>query len=125
MPELLLADEVYAVVGAAMEVHYNLGTGFLEAVYQEALEVELAQRNIPLASQMPVSIHYKGRQLRKTYCADLICYNQIIVELKVVDRLTNIEAAQIINYLKATRFHVGMLINFGSRGKLEWKRYVI
>jgi GxxExxY protein len=72
-----------------------------------------------------LTINYKGQPLRKEYIADLVCYEQIIVELKVVDRLTNIEVAQLINYLKATHFHVGLLINFGSRGKLEWKRYVI
>lgn len=125
MPELLLADEVYEVVGAAMEVHYQLGAGFLEPVYQEALEIELTRRRIPFAAQRRLTINYKGQPLRKEYIADLVCYEQIIVELKVIDKLTNIEVAQIINYLKATQFHVGLLLNFGSRGKLEWKRYVL
>ena len=125
MSELLLADEVYQVVGAAMEVHYQLGLGFLEPVYQEALEIELTRRGIPFATQKRLTINYKGQPLRKEYIADLVCYEQIIVELKIVDRLTNIEVAQLINYLKVTQFHVGLLINFGSRGKLEWKRYVI
>lgn len=125
MPELLLAGEVYEIVGAAMEVHYQLGAGFLEPVYQEALEIELARRSIPFAAQRSLTINYKGQPLRKGYIADLVCYEQVVVELKVIERLTNIEVAQLINYLKATQFHVGLLLNFGSRGKLEWKRYVI
>jgi|ERR1044071_3034196 GxxExxY protein len=125
MPELLLAEEVYEIVGAAMEVHYQLETGFLESVYQEALEIELARRSIPFTAQRRLTINYKGQPLRKEYIADLVCYEQVVVELKVIERLTNIEVAQLINYLKATQFHVGLLLNFGSRGKLEWKRYVI
>ena len=125
MSELLLADEVYEIIGAAMEVHYQLGAGFLEPVYQEALEIELTRRKIPFAAQQRLTINYKGQPLRKGYIADLVCYEQIIVELKVIDRLTSIEVAQVINYMKATQFHVGLLVNFGSHGKLEWKRYVI
>lgn len=125
MPELLLADEVYEVVGAAMEVYYQLGIGFLEAVYQEALEIELAQRHIPYESQKRLVMNYKGQQLQKEYVADLVCHGQIIVEIKAVDRLLNTEVAQLLNYLKVTGYHVGVLLNFGSRGKLEWKRYVL
>jgi len=125
MPELLLKDEVYNVAGAAMEVYYQLGTGFLEAIYQEALEIELSRRRIPFESQKCLSLEYKGQRLSRGYVADLVCYGQIIVELKVVDRLMNIEVAQLINYLKVTKLHVGLLFNFGSRGQLEWKRYVI
>lgn len=102
MTELLLKDEVYAVAGAAMEVYYTLGTGFLEPVYHEALEVELSRRGIPFESQKPLSLYYKDAVLSKMYVADLICFGQIIVELKVVDRISNIEVAQLINYLKIT-----------------------
>jgi GxxExxY protein len=125
MPELFLKEEVYNVAGAAMEVYYQLGTGFLEAIYQEALEIELSRRAIPFESQKNLMLEYKGRQMRKGYVADLVCYGQIITELKVIDRLTNIEVAQLINYMKIAKFHVGLLFNFGSRGQLEWKRYVI
>lgn len=125
MPELLLAEEVYEVVGAAMEVHYQPGAGFLEPIYQEALEIELTRRCIPFTAQRRLTINYKGQSLQKEYIADLVCYEQVIVELKVVERLTNIEVAQLINYLKVPQFHVGLLLNFGSKGKLEWKRYVI
>ncbi len=125
MTELLLRDEVYAVAGAAMEVYYQLGSGFLEAVYQEALEVELSRRRIAFESQKPLKLFYKDVELRKDYIPDFVCFGQIIVEIKSLERLTNIEVAQLINYLKITKMHVGMLVNFGSRPKLEWKRYVI
>jgi len=123
--ELLLKDEVYAVAGAAMEVYYQLGSGFLEPVYQQALEIELGRRRIPFEAQKPLKLFYKDVELRKEYIPDFICYKQIIVEIKSLERLTNIETAQLINYLKITKMHVGVLINFGSRPKLEWKRYVI
>lgn len=125
MPELILKDEVYAIAGAAMEVYYQFGTGFLEPVYQQSLQIELARRHIPFEAQKPLDLFYKNVKLEKTYIPDLVCYGQIIVELKVLDRLTNIEVAQLMNYLKITKKHVGLLINFGARPKLEWKRYVL
>ncbi|CAG0943379.1 hypothetical protein ANRL1_01320 [Anaerolineae bacterium] len=124
MTELLLKEEVYAVVGAAIEVHRELGDGFLEAVYQEAIEIELASRGISFESKKPLAIFYKGRQLEKKYEPDLICLGKLVVELKALDRLTKKEESQILNYLKATGFRVGLLINFGSTGKLEWQRFV-
>jgi GxxExxY protein len=124
MAELLFKDEVFAIVGAAMEVHSTLGYGFLEAVYQEAMEIELTRRQVPFASQSSVQIEYKGQQLQKAYVADLVCFGQIIVELKAIEKLTGREEAQLLNYLRATGMHVGILINFGSTGKLEWKRMV-
>jgi GxxExxY protein len=122
--ELMLREEVYAVVGAAIEVHRELGPGFLEAVYHEAMEVELANAAIPFESLKPLPVSYKGRRLKKEYEADLVCFGKIIVELKALDRLSGIEEAQILNYLKATGFRVGLLINFGSPGTLEWRRFV-
>src|SRR5215211_6483871 len=124
MTEFLLKEEVYAIVGAAMTVHRELGAGFLEAVYQEALEIELRLRQIAFESQKPLTIIYKGRLLRKEYIADLVCYQSIIVELKALDQLSGKEEAQLINYLKATGLRVGLLINFGSKGKLEWRKFV-
>lgn len=123
MVELLLKEEVYAVVGAAMEVHTQLGPGFLEAVYQEAFEMELLDRRIPFERQKELYIHYKQRPLAKKYVADLICSGAVIVELKAQDCLTGRDEAQILNYLKATGMKVGLLINFGSVGRLEWKRF--
>ena len=121
---LLLKDEVYAVVGAAIEVHRELGPGFLEAVYQEAIELGLKSREIPFVPQQSLQIYYKGQALRQIYIADLVCYGQIIVELKALTRLSPREEAQILHYLKATGYRVGLLINFGSTDKLEWKRFV-
>jgi len=123
MNKLLLADEVYSIVGAAMAVHTELGCGFLEAVYQEALEIEFQQRNIPYQSQPVLSIHYKNTLLNKNYIADFICFDQIIVELKALKTLTDKETSQVLNYLKASQSKVGILINFSSPS-LEWNRYV-
>jgi GxxExxY protein len=106
-----------------MEVHKELGSGFLEAVYQEALEREFLEQEIPFKSQPTVQIVYKGRPLSKTYQPDFICYDDVIVEIKAMDKLSGTEHAQIINYLKATGFKVGLLINFGSKS-LEHKRFV-
>lgn len=123
MPTLLLKDEVYAIVGAAMEVHRELGSGFLEAVYQEAMDIELRSRHIPFEPQKLLNVCYKGMPLKKDYMADLVCFGRIIVELKCLDRLTKKEESQILNYLKATGLRVGLLVNFGA-AELEWKRLV-
>jgi len=125
MAELILGDEVYQIVGAAMEVYYQLGCGFLQPIYQQALEIELGRRRIPFEPQQELVIWYKGEMLEKKYVADFICFNQIIIELKALNGLSGREIAQLINYMKITGMHVGLLFNFGSTPKLEWKRYVI
>jgi GxxExxY protein len=125
MAEILMKDETYAVIGAAMEVYNVLGPGFLEAVYQEAVEIELASRGISFEAQKPLIIVYKGRPLQKQYVADLLCYRAMVVELKAMDQLTTREEAQLINYLKATGFRVGILANFGHPKNLDWKRMVL
>ena len=99
MSELIFKDEVYAIIGAAIMVHRELGPGFLEPVYQEAFEMEMRERGIPFEAQKTLTISYKGRTLRKEYIADSVCYGRIIVELKALDRLSNSEESQIINYL--------------------------
>ncbi len=124
MPELLHKDEAYAVVGAAMEVYYQLGSGFLEAVYQEALAIEFELRGIPFQAQQSLQINYKQRPLRQTYIPDFIVYDAIIVEIKAIKLIGAVEEAQLHNYLKATGLRLGLLINFGVPGKLEWKRIV-
>ena len=124
MTELLCKDEVYAIVGAAMEVYNVLGPGFLEAVYQEALEIEFTERDIPFEAQQELRIAFKGRYLKKTYTSDFLVFGKVIVELKALDHLTSHDEAQLLNYLKATGMQVGVLINFGSASKLEWKRMV-
>ncbi len=125
MAELLYKDEVYAIIGAAMDVYNHLGSGFLEAVYQEAMEVELDSRNIPNNPEEDVYILYKGKRLKKFYTPDLMCYGKIIVEIKAIDTLTSREEAQLLNYLKATSMSLGILINFGAKKDLEWKRMVL
>ena len=122
--DLLLKDEVYAIMGAAMEVHNELGAGFLEAAYQEAMEIEMTARSIPFVPQCDLRIQYKGHELKKAYCADFVCYGQIVVEIKAMRELSVREEAQLLNYLKATGLGVGLLINFGDHGRLDWKRIV-
>ena len=113
----------YAIIGAAMEVHRQLGRGFLEAVYQEALAVELASRDVPFAREVELPILYKGLKLHTGYRADFVCYDTIILELKALHSTGVVEDAQLINYLKATRMHIGLLLNFGANS-LEFKRFV-
>lgn len=124
MTDLLLKDEVYAIIGAAIEVHKEQGSGYAEDIYQESLEIELADRGIPFEPQKPLQVRYKTRTLKKKFVADFVCFNQMIVEIKAIDQLTAREESQVLNYLKATGLRVGLLINFGSEGKLEWKRYI-
>jgi GxxExxY protein len=124
MTELLYKTEVFEIIGAAIEVHKELGHGFLEAVYQEAIQIEMARREIPFDSQKSLRIRYKDQILKKEYLADFICYGKIITEIKALDELSGKEEAQILNYLKATGLRVGLLVNFGSVRKLEWKRFI-
>lgn len=121
---LIYKEEVYAIVGAAMEVYNTLGAGFLEPVYQEAFEIELGLRGIPFSAKRELRITYKNSILTKSYVADLIVFEKIIVEVKALANLTTREEAQLLNYLKATGYQVGVLINFGSDRKLDWKRMV-
>ena len=119
--ELLYRDESYRIIGAAMEVHKTLGCGFVEAVYQEALEMELRKRNIPYEREKELTINYKGMTLSKTFRADFICYDKIILELKAVTEFTDEHYAQIYSYLKASEMKLGMLINFG-KASLDYYR---
>lgn len=116
-------ERTYKIIGAAMEVHKELGCGFLEPVYQEALDIEFENQEIPYKAQSVIEISYKGTILEKKYQPDFVCFNELIVEIKALEKLSGIEESQIINYLKATEFTVGLLINFGSKS-LEYKRYV-
>ena len=125
MDSFLYKDETYAIHGAIFEVYRTLGCGFLEAVYQQALEVELTQRNIPFVSQAEIEVEYKGVKLDQTYRADLICYDKIILELKAVQNLLPEHEAQLQNYLRATKMRIGLLVNFGHYPRVEIKRIAI
>jgi len=116
-------ERTYKIIGAAIDVHKELGCGFLEAVYQEALEREFSAQEISYKSQPAVQIAYKNKPLNKMYQPDFVCFDEVIVEIKAVSRLSGIEEAQLINYLKATGLKVGLLINFGAKS-LEYKRLV-
>jgi GxxExxY protein len=115
--------QTHAIIGAAMEVHRELGPGFLEAVYQQALAIEFSARAIPFASEVELPVYYKGKRLDCTYRADFVCYHEVIVELKALKAITGVEEAQVLNYLKATGLGRGLLLNFGSP-RLEFKRFV-
>ena len=123
MTEILYKDLTYAIIGAAMEVHRILGPGFLEAVYEKALEIEFGARDIPFVCQKRLHVSYKG-QIVGDYVADLVVDDKVIVELKAVKMLTNVHEAQLINYLKATDLRVGLLINFGA-SSLEHERRIV
>jgi GxxExxY protein len=116
-------QQSYAIIGAAMEVHRQLGHGFLEPVYQEAFALELTERGIPFQREVILPIAYKGQKLTCSYKADFVCYDSLLVELKALGKLFGIEEAQVINYLKATGFSRSLLLNFGAPS-LEYKRLV-
>lgn len=116
--------QTYAILGAAMEVHGELGSGFLEAVYQEALALELTARGIPFQKELDLDIDYKRQKLARSYRADFVCFDSVIVELKALSGLTTIEQSQVLNYLKATGLERALLLNFG-KGKLEFKRLIL
>jgi len=115
--------QTYAILGAAMQVHRQLGHGFLEAVYQEALALEFAQRKVPYVPQAKLTVWYKGAPLVCEYRADFICFGEVLVELKALTKLTTLEEAQVIHYLKATALQRALLINFGAP-RLDYKRFV-
>ncbi len=121
--DLILKEEAYAVVGACMEVHRELGPGFLEAIYQESLAIELGMRGIPFEREPSLRVHYKERLLNKEYFCDFLCYGKIVVECKSVKMLLPDHEAQLFNYLKATKLALGLLVNFGEPS-LTHKRIV-
>ena len=119
LEDLIYRQEAYDITGACMEVYRTLGNGFLEMVYQECLEIELGKRAIPFLAQRPLALTYHGRLLQQTYKPDFICYDKIIVEIKAVSKLTGEHRAQVMNYLKATGYQLGILYNFGHYPLLE------
>jgi len=121
---VLYAAEVFQIQGAIFEVNRHMGSGFLEAVYQECLAVEFAARKIPFAAQAPLPLTYKGQLLRQSYAADFVCFGKIILELKAVRELAPEHRSQVLNYLSATGLKLGLLVNFGSAPKALIERLV-
>ena len=118
-----MQQEGYDFMAAAFEVYNDMGNGYTEDIYQEALELELVDRKIPFRAQTELIIYYKGKPLRKKFRPDLMAFEDLVIELKAVSALTSEHEAQLLNYLKATSKPVGYLVNFGCREKLEWKRF--
>ena len=123
--KLIFEDETYAIRGAVYEVYQTLGAGFLEGVYQEALELELTARGIPFQAQAEIPVCYKGTRLHQTYRTDMVCFDKIILELKAVKQLLSDHSAQLQNYLKATGMKLGLLINFSHPNGAEIRRIVV
>ena len=122
MTELIFKTESYSIIGACFEVYKDKGCGFLEQVYQECLGIEFECQNIPFESQRNLDIFYRGRKLEQFYKPDFICFGKIIVEIKAVQVLAKEHQAQVMNYLKATGFELGLLVNFGHYPQLEYRR---
>jgi GxxExxY protein len=123
--ELMFKEESYHIMGACFEVYKEMGSGFLEMVYQECLELELTARGISFRPQAGLCLTYKGRELKQRYVPDFVCLDKIIVEIKAVSELADIHRAQVHNYLKATGYKLGLLVNFGHYPKVEYERIVL
>jgi len=125
MTEIIHAEESYKIIGACFEVYKEKGCGFLEAVFQECLQLELGLQRIPFEAQKIIPLAYKEIPMVQTYKADLICFGSVLVELKAVSELTDEHRAQVLNYLNATGLRLGLLVNFGHYPKLQWERIVV
>jgi GxxExxY protein len=125
MTDYLYKKESYTIIGAALEVYNELGPGFLEVIYHDAMKIELSEQYIPFESEKPLSVSYRGHTLAHEYFADLICYERILVELKAQKDIHDAHLAQVMNYLKATGLALGYVINFGNPEKLLWKRVLM
>lgn len=122
---IVFKEESYKIVGAAFKVYNGLGHGFLEVVYQEALEIEFQKQGIPYEREKELKIEYDGVELKQTYKADFVCFGKIIVELKAVNALDDAHRSQVHNYLHATNYKLGLLLNFGCPDELEKERIVL
>lgn len=122
---LIYEAETYKILGACFEVYKDKSNGFVEPVYQECLEMELALQGVPFQAQAELQIQYKGQTLRRRYIPDFVCFEKIIVEIKAVSKLTDEHRAQLLNYLKATGLKLGLLVNFGHYPKLEHERIIL
>ncbi len=121
---LIYKEECYAILGACFAVYKDKGCGFLESVYQECLEIEFEHLKLPVASQPRLALSYRGRTLRQAFVPDFVCFDKIVLEIKAVSALVDEHRAQVLNYLNATGFQLGLLVNFGHCPKLEYQRIV-
>ena len=124
MKDLIYKEESYAIVGACFEVYNQMGAGFLEAVYQECLEIEFRERKIPFMARKQLVLRYKQQTLKAKYVPDFVCHEKIILEIKALSDITNEHRAQVHNYLRATGMKLGLLVNFGAEGKVQSERIV-
>lgn len=122
---LIHESDTYAILGACFEVYNEKGCGFTEEVYQESLEIELEVRGIPFVAQKELPLTYKGRLLKRKFKPDFLCYDRVLLEIKAVSKLVDEHRAQVLNYLNATGFPVGLLVNFGHFPKVEYERIVL
>jgi len=125
MNEMLFKDEVYAIQGAVFEVYKTMGNMWAEEVYQQCLELELEARGIPFSAKAELPIFYKGKKIVKAYIPDVICYGQIILELKACQMIADEHRRQILNYLRITGHHLGLLVNFGDYPKVAIERFAL
>jgi len=125
MSEIIYREESYQIMGSCFEVYKEKGCGFLEAVYQECLELELGDQSLAFVAQPKLGLTYKGRTLRQTYAPDFICFGKIVMEIKAVSVLTDEHRAQVHNYLRASGYKLGLLVNFGHFPKVESERIVL
>lgn len=122
MSELIYPDECYKVIGACFEVYNEKGSGFLEPVYHDCLEIEFRLQGIPFKHEPSLALSYKGQPVAHRYSPDFTCWDKIVVELKAEERLVDAHVSQILNYLHATGYELGILVNFGHQPGLEWRR---
>jgi len=124
LSSLLYKEESYKIIGICFDVYNTMGYGFLENVYQECLEIEFRNLKIPFQSQKELEIYYKDAKLKHIYKADFVCYEKIILEIKAISKLSGEHRGQVLNYLNAAKFQLGLLINFGNHTKLEYERII-
>jgi GxxExxY protein len=125
MSSILYSEESYRIVGACFEVYKDKGCGFLEAVYQECLELEFATQGIPFVAHPALTLNYKGKPLHQTYSPDFVCFDRIVIEIKAASALSDEHRAQVHNYLRATGHRLGLLVNFGHFPKVEYERIAL
>lgn len=125
MAEIVYREESYKIIGACFEVYKAKGCGFTEPIYQECLEMEFRLQNIPFVSQALMELEYKGTKLQQHFRVDFICYDSIVVEIKALSKLTDVCRSQVLNYLNAHKYRLGLLVNFGHHPRVEYERIVV